>query len=119
MSIRTRKRQAREKSAQEKRKYVPRRVHPVLSALSIPEDAAQGCVRVMLLGSGRALVENHLGVADVGRNMIRLSTRQGILAFYGEKLRLQDVRIGALSVQGQIERVELPTNTGEEAARCD
>ena len=119
MSIRIRKRRAQEKATQERRSHASRRAHPVMSALSIPEDAASGCVRVMLLGSGRALVENHLGVADVGKDSIRLSTRQGILAFYGRELQLADVRIGALSVRGCIERIELPREGREEAARRD
>ena len=119
LSIWIRKRQAREKSARELRAHTPRRAHPVLSALSIPEDAAGGCVRVMLLGSERALVENHLGVADVGREIIRLSTREGILSFHGNDLVLCDVRTGALSVRGQIERIEFPRGTRGEAARRD
>ena len=118
MSIWIRKRQARSKSAQEMRRYAPRRAHPVLSALSLPEDAA-GCVRVILMGSGRALVENHLGVADVGKESIRLSTREGLLSFHGTELTLCDVRTGALSVCGRIERIELPNAVREEAVRRD
>jgi len=79
-----------------------------MAALSLPEDVGEDGVRVILLGGSRALVENMLGVADIGRDCIRLATRAGILSFKGKELALTDVREGALAVSGQIEAVLLP-----------
>ena len=114
MSIWIRKKQAREKAAQEARKRTARRKRPVLEALSLPEDVSQGSARVILLGGRRALIENLLGVADVGQEEIRLATREGILTVRGQSLMLTDVREGALTVAGRIDSIGLPPS-GEEA----
>ena len=115
MSILVRKKQAREKAAQEAKKHSVRRARPVMAALSLPEDVSEDGVRMILLGSRRALVENILGIADVGQNSIRLVARAGVLTFQGRALALTDVREGALAVSGQIEAVLLPGNMPEEA----
>jgi len=97
--------------AQEKR--CARRVgRPVLEALSLPEDAAGGTVRLVALGSSRVLVENHLGLAEVTGTRVRMVTPEGMLAVSGENLRLADVRRGALCVRGDIRAIELPAGRG-------
>lgn len=113
MSIRDLKKKAKANAAEELKARSHRRPRPVLAALSLPEDVGEDGVRVILLGGGRALVENLLGVADVGRDCIRLATRAGILSFRGRELALTDVREGALAVSGQIEEVLLPGAAGE------
>ena len=117
MSIGEKRKKACRKAAEERRKRAAGRRHPVLDALSIPEDAAGGEVRVMILGSERMLIENHLGVAEIGREEIRLTTRRGMLAVRGEELRLEDVRPHALAVAGRIESVSLPLSCGEGGGR--
>lgn len=113
MSIRNLKRKAKADAADERKMHSRRRTRPVLAALSLPEDVGEDGVRVILLGGSRALVENMLGVADIGRDCIRLATRAGILSFKGKELVLTDVREGALAVSGQIEAVLLPGAAGE------
>lgn len=108
MSIWSLRKQARRKAAQEERAHAARRPHPVLDALEFPEDVTGNSVRVILLGGRRMLIENHLGVAEVGREEIRLVTREGMISIRGEELSLQDVREGALAVVGRISAVELP-----------
>lgn len=115
MNRREMKRQARLQAAKESKARSHRRAKPVLAALSLPEDVSEDGVRVILLGSGRALVENMLGVADVGREEIRLTTRAGLLTFQGSGLMLTDVREGALAVGGRIESVRLPGEFPEAA----
>lgn len=115
MNLREKKRQAQLKAAADAKAHAHRRPKPVLAALSLPEDVSEDGVRVILLGGGRALVENMLGVADIGREEIRLATRAGILTFRGSGLMLTDVREGALAVNGRIESVLLPGDFPEAA----
>jgi len=119
LSIWIRKRRARAQSAREKRERTARRPRPVLGALALPDDVAENGVRLIVMGCGRALVENHLGVADIAREYVRLVTRDGILTLRGEELLLTDVREGALSISGRIEHIELPHGIREGAARGD
>jgi len=114
MSIRVLKKRAREKEAEAIKKHSHLRARPVLAALSLPEDVSEDGVRVILLGAGRALVENMLGVAQIGREEIRLIARGGILTLQGEELALSDVREGALAVNGRIRAVLMPEQSAEE-----
>ena len=101
-------------AAREWKQRSERPVKPALDALSFPEDVSGNSVRVILLGGRRALIENHLGVAEVGRETVSLATRAGLMSIQGLNLRLTDVRTGALAVEGQIRSVVLPL-AGEEA----
>ncbi len=118
MSIWIRKKQARASAAQETKRRTKRSPRPALEALSLPDDVSGGGVRVILMGGRRALIENHLGVADVRRETICLATREGLLTVQGKSLRLTDAREGALAVEGRIEAVLFPP-TGEEASGHD
>jgi len=64
--------------------------------------------RLTILGSRRALIENHLGVLDYTQTRLVLSTGRGALCVQGDNLALCDVRKGALIVSGIIRKVELP-----------
>ncbi len=114
MSILIRKKQARARAAQQSREHSQRHPRPPLGALALPDDVTANAVRVIALGSGHVLVENHSGVADVRSDSIRLTTKNGILSLCGQSLELRDVREGALSVYGRIERIELPHSQAEE-----
>ena len=114
-SILIRKKQARARVAQEAKIHLTHPRKPALEALELPEDVAGNSARIILLGGGRALVENLLGIADVGRDVVRLTVREGIVAFHGSGLCLEDVRAGAASVTGRIDSVELPHGLREEA----
>lgn len=108
MSIRLRKKQARTQAAREAKNRAMRPRKPALEALALPEDVSGDSARVILLGGGRALIENLRGVADIGRETIRLTVRGGSIVLHGEALRLTDVRADAVAVVGQIDSVELP-----------
>lgn len=119
LSIKVRKKQAEHQAAKRTREYAGRHPRPVMPALGLPEDVSAGLARIILLGDGRALVENLTGVADVGERAIRLAVRGGIVSIEGKGLYLTDVREGALAVEGRIERVELPRADREEAENRD
>ena len=109
MSVGAARRRRAKKAEKAREKQAARRSgRPVLEALSLPEDAAGGAVRLIALGSSRLMVENHLGIAEVTSTRVRLVTPEGMLAVSGESLRLTDVRRGALCVSGEIREIDLP-----------
>lgn len=117
MSIWVRKKRAEKQAKQLYKKHAARRGRPVLEALSLPRDLHENSMRLILMGSGRALVENCLSVVEIGRAQVRLRVRAGIVEFQGQNLSLTDVRPGALAVTGEIESVRLPHEIQEGADR--
>lgn len=119
MSIRILRKKARAKAAKEAKRRALPRLRPALGALSLPEDAAGGLTRIVLLGGRRALVENLLGVAEIGRESVSLACREGLIRFSGRALHLTDIRPGGLTVAGEIHALQLPSDVGKEAGRDD
>lgn len=107
MSMRIRKRRAAARD-REIRKSAIRPRRPALAALEWPEDVLGGTARLTALGSGRLMVENHLGIVELTRDSVKLMTRQGVLAVRGEGLALADARAGCLVVEGALGAIEFP-----------
>ena len=89
-----------------------RRARTVPPALEWAEDAAGRCARITAVGSKSLLVENHTGILELTDSRVALNTRGGALRVEGNGLTLGDVREGALTVRGDIRRVDLPCGKG-------
>ena len=107
-SVVSRRRQAEKQARAQRKKCEKSGKRPVLEALSLPEDVTGNAARLTVLGSARLLAENIMGIAEVTRTRVRLTTAEGMLAVSGENLMLTDVRCGALCVSGRITQIELP-----------
>ena len=79
-----------------------------LPAMEWLEDISGKCARATVIGNRRLLIENHTGIIEFSSECIRLNSGGGPLLITGQSLVLCNVRQGALIVQGEIHRVELP-----------
>jgi sporulation protein YqfC len=93
-----------------------RRARATFPALEWLSDATGLQYRITLLGNTRALVENHAGILEFTDAVIRLKARGGTVAFEGAELLLSEVRPGALSIRGAIERIVFLTGKGPKDA---
>lgn len=64
--------------------------------------------RATLVGSGRVLVENHLGITEFTQERVRLSARGGEIIVEGSGLSLAQARGRTLVVEGCISAVTMP-----------
>lgn len=78
----------------------------IASRLDIPAGAA-GIVKVTLLGSRRALVEDHRGLVSYSRERIEINGGAHTVRIDGEGLELEAMDREALLVTGRILSVEL------------
>ena len=74
--------------------------------LELPAGTA-GVMRLTLLGGGRALVENHRGIALCTRERVEVRTGAGLVRIDGEALSLDALNREALLVTGRILSLEL------------
>ena len=72
----------------------------------LPEEVLFGVPKVVLVGEGRALIENHKGVVEYGSERVRVRTDCGLLEVGGEELTIGRLGKSDLLVQGKITRVE-------------
>ena len=89
-----------------------RRPRRGLPAMEWVEDITGRCARTTAIGSRKLLVENHTEILFFSEDGVRLATGQGLICVFGSGLLLRDVRPGALIVEGDIRRVELPCEGG-------
>lgn len=86
--------------------------HPPIPALEWTAQALGRTARIIVLGSRRMMVENHLGILDFSDTCLRLNSLKGVITIEGRNLTLRDVRKDALIVIGDIHRVQLPKEGG-------
>jgi len=72
----------------------------------LPEEVLFGVPKVVLVGTERALIENHRGVVEYAGERVRVRTESGLLEITGAQLTLGHLGKSDLVVQGKIESVE-------------
>ncbi|GGE14656.1 hypothetical protein GCM10011571_15150 [Marinithermofilum abyssi] len=74
--------------------------------LDIPQDVATNVPRVMITGSHRVHVVNHLGVVRFRDTEIRIKTVKETLFITGKGLTIQAIHSEELWVEGEIAEVK-------------
>lgn len=94
------------KLAEKARAAKTRRSGEVMRGLSLPETTAGGFPCVKLIGDAHVEVENHRGILELSRNVIRLYTSLGILRIAGEGLEIRNADRNGVLIDGRICLVE-------------
>ena len=85
---------------------MPKRIiklrHTLVHALDLPPEAAEGMVRVLLLGYEQMTVENHKGVYEYRSDLVRLQTKEGMLRITGNNLTLRELSVERIYISGNI-----------------
>ena len=83
----------------------------ILGKLALAADLADepipGRPLVEIIDHSRVLIENHKGVSEYGRNMIRVKVKFGSICVCGCDLELLRMTKGLLIISGNIESVQL------------
>lgn len=69
--------------------------------------------RATLVGAGRVLIENHMGITEFIDERVRLKARGGEIVVEGSGLSLGQIRDGSLIIKGHISSVGMPEGDGE------
>ena len=76
-------------------------------AADLPEEPIPGRPLVEIVDHCRVLIENHNGVTEYGRNLIRIKVKFGSICVCGSNLELARMTKGQLIISGSIGSVEL------------
>jgi len=75
--------------------------------LDLPLDTALDWPKLVMSANRSLIVQNHRGVIEYDRKLIRINTKFGELAISGENLNLIAAFKDEIAVEGRICRVEL------------
>ena len=73
----------------------------------LPDEAIPGRPLVEIIDNCRVLIENHKGVNEYGRTLIRIKVKFGSICVCGSNLELSRMTKGQLIISGRIESVQL------------
>ena len=76
-------------------------------AADLPDEPIPGLPLVEIVDNRRVLIENHKGVNEYGRTMIRVKVKYGSICVCGQNLELARMNKGQLIISGMIEGVQL------------
>lgn len=74
--------------------------------LELPLEAFGAAAKLSITGGRRALLENHRGIAEYGRERIVVSTEKGRIILSGQELVLSAMNKNELLIIGKISTVE-------------
>lgn len=75
--------------------------------LELPAGALSGEARIEINGKEQVLVAGHCDIREYEEALVRLITRSGEVRIRGDRLTLDDLHSGGISVSGRILSVEL------------
>lgn len=76
-------------------------------AADLVDEPIPGRPLVEIIDNSRVLIENHKGVNEYGRNMIRVKVKFGSVCVCGCNLELLRMTKGQLIIRGTIESVQI------------
>ncbi|MCK8824456.1 sporulation protein YqfC [Fuchsiella alkaliacetigena] len=72
----------------------------------LPKDVVLDEPRIFMLGNFELNLENHCGIIEYGRELIRIRIYQGQLVILGEELIIKKLTKETVEINGQITNVE-------------
>ena len=81
--------------------------HKAEQFLDLPTGTLSGDARVEILGNKQVYVAGHCEIREYEEDRVRLNTRIGELLIRGDRLTLDNLHSGGISVSGRILSVEL------------
>ncbi|NLT95800.1 MAG: sporulation protein YqfC [Clostridia bacterium] len=75
------------------------------SVLDIPKDVILDLPKITVIGDIQIYIENHRGIIEYSRELVRLSTSLGQLIIKGEDLILRNISIEEIYIDGKIKEV--------------
>lgn len=76
-------------------------------AADLPDEPIPGRPLVEIIDNSRVLIENHNGVNEYGRSLIRVKVKFGSICVCGSNMELARMTKGQLIISGVIESVQL------------
>ena len=74
----------------------------VLRALDLPEEVEGSVPKLTMLGRGDLVVENHTGILQYGDELVRLTTKEGVVRIDGTGLMLTEFGSERVYLEGRI-----------------
>ena len=83
------------------------KINKINSMLELPKELYTGNPKMVILGFGEVIVENHKGILEYEDDYIKLKTNIGIINIDGSDLHLAKMTEDNLSITGKISNISI------------
>ena len=84
--------------------------HFMDKVLRVPEEVANGQLKITILGFEKMLIENYIAILEYQDFYIRLKTKMGILNINGFQMAISELNSEDIIVTGMIDSVDFEKN---------
>lgn len=74
----------------------------VVGMLEMPPDIMMNLPKFTLIGNQELFIENHLGILEYDKQLIRIKSNLGQIIIKGEELRLRELKAAEMAIEGKI-----------------
>ncbi len=78
----------------------------VSEILELPKDIMLGLPKVTMIGKMELHIENHKGIIEYSKEIIRINTSEGILKITGKMMNIKNIVTEELTITGDLISVE-------------
>ncbi|QXM05697.1 sporulation protein YqfC [Crassaminicella indica] len=74
--------------------------------LELPKDIMLDLPRITLIGNLQLYIENHKGIIEYSKTIIRVNTKSGVIRVTGRELSIKTIITEEMIICGKVENVE-------------
>ena len=78
----------------------------VSEILELPKDIMLGLPKITMIGKMELHIENHKGIIEYSKEIIRINTSEGVLKIIGKHMNIKSIITEEVSIIGEIISVE-------------
>lgn len=78
----------------------------VSEILELPKDIMLGLPKITMIGKLETYIENHKGIIEYSKEIIRINTNEGVLKITGKEMSIKSIITEEVSITGEIISVE-------------
>lgn len=75
-------------------------------SLNLPKDAVLDIPTITIIGNDEINIENHKGIVEYSRELLRINSKLGIVKVVGENLFIKEISQEELLLTGKIHSIE-------------
>lgn len=78
----------------------------VSEILELPKDIMLGLPKMTMIGNMELHIENHKGIIEYSKEIIRINTSEGILKITGKMMSIKNIVTEELTIKGELISIE-------------
>ncbi len=78
----------------------------ISDALDLPKDIVLDLSRIIITGKISIFLENHKGIIEYSKDLVRIKTTSGVVAIKGKGLVIKSIIVDEITVEGKLETIE-------------